>query len=370
MRFYLNCIAIGAIFLTLGGCFKLDLPDSSIGGIAFGVSGKMDNNPFYIGLDSFDYEFTTGTTSSMDLSVFQGSFSSFDSRNWELNFQIRNNQSGNSFDSAYWSMPGNLPFYSSGMTSVTSFIPVQYGLFSTGGDLDASKTKIQPGNIEILGSQNTVNLPAGNNYTFCTEYKDDLGEGKFCCLLRPEANIPVLGVDFGISALSLNDTPLTAFLYGDDTVQGNYEWSTGASGNSIIINSPGTYAVTFTDINGNKVSHEKKVAYNITNTGFQAAGVYPDMSLGTVFQAPNPDILSTVEINLKDEEGKVYSSGNQSQPSSSYFEVEEVRFIEPDFFRLQRVMALKVKFRCKLVAPDSEAKELTEMKGWIGVGIN
>lgn len=370
MRFYLNCIAIGAIFLTLGGCFKLDLPDSSTGGIAYGVSGKMDNNPFYIGLDSFDYELTTGTTNSMDLSVFQGGFGSFDNRNWELNFQIRNNQSGNSFDSAYWSMSRNLPFYSANLESITNLLPVQYELFSTSGNLSDAKTNIQPGNFEIPGLQNIVNLPVGNNYTFCTEYTDQLGEGKFCCMLRPEANIPVLGVDFGISALSLNNTPLTAYLYGDDTMQGTFEWSTGATGNSLIINSPGTYAVTFTDVQGNKVSHEKKIAYNTANTGFQAGEVYPDINLGAVFQSPNPDIFSSVEINLKDKEGKVYSSGIQTQPSSSYFEVEEVRFIEPDFFRLQRVMALKVKFRCKLVSPDSDVKELTEMKGWIGVGIN
>lgn len=370
MKFNFNWI-LGTIMLTLiAGCSKLDLPDSSTAGIAFGVKGNLDNNSFYIGLDSFDFEFTTESSNVMDLDIFQGGFSAFDDGNWKMNFHIRNNQAGDSFDSTYWSMPRKLPYFFSGISTTTSQWPVQYELFSSSNTIAEAQTTIQPGNIELLGSQNTVNLPVGPNYTFCTEYKDDSGDGKLCCMLRPEASIPVLGVDFGVSAISVNNTPLTAYIYGDTSVQGTYKWSTGAIGNSIIINNAGTYAVTFTDVDGNSVSHEKKIELNSTNTGFQGGDVYPTMSLSPIIQAPNPDIFSTIDINLIDKAGKVYGSGNLQQPASSYFEIEEVRFIEPDFFRLQRVMALKVKFGCQVLSLDSEVKELTGFEGWIGVGLN
>jgi hypothetical protein len=370
MKFYFNWILGATIILVIGGCRKIDLPDSSTAGIAFGVKGNLDGESLYIGLDSFDFEFTTESSNVMNLDVFQGGFNTFDDSNWKINFQIRNNQAGDFFDSSYWSMPRNLPYFFSGLSSITSQWPVEYELFSSSSSITEAITNIQPGNLEILGSKNTVNLTVGPNYTFCTEYKGNSGEGKFCCLLRPEASIPALGVDFGVSVISLNNTPLTATIYGDTSVEGAYKWSTGATGNTIIINGPGTYAVTFTDVDGNTVSHEKKIILNSANTGFQCGDVYPTMSLGPIIQAPNPDIFSTIEINLIDKDGKVYGSGNRQQPFSSDFEIEEVRFIEPDFFRLQRVMALKVKFSCQVISLDTEVKELTDFEGWIGVGID
>lgn len=370
MKCNFSWLIVTLIFVVTGGCSKLDLPDSSTAGIAFGVQGKVDGDPFYIGLDSFDFEFNTESGNFMNLDIFSGGFSSLDDSDWIMNFQIRNNQTGDSFDSLYWSMPRSLQYFFGGLASSTSQWPVQYDLFSDISAISEARTIVQPGNIELLGSQNLVHLNVGPNYTFCTQYKDEDGNGNFCCLLRPEASTPMLGVDFGVSVMSLNNTPLTAFLYGDVSVQGTYKWSTGATGNSIIINNPGTYAVTFTDVDGNTVSHEKKIDFNISNTGFQGADVYPVMTLGTIIQGPNPDIFSTIDISLIDKEGKVYSSANQAQPSSSYFEVQEVRFIEPDFFRLQRVMALKVKFRCKVSSLDADVKELTEFEGWIGVGID
>lgn len=370
MRLYSIWIFFVIVIITFGGCSKLDLPDSSTAGIAFGVQGKLGENPIYIGLDSFDYEFTTESSKFMGLHIFSGGFNTFDNSNWRMNFHIRNNQAGDLFDSVYWSMPGTLPYFFSGLSSTTSQWPVNYELFSSSATVTEAHTTIQPGNIEIAGLQNTVNLTVGNNYTFCTAYKADSGDGKFCCMLRPEASTPVLGVDFGVAAISLNSTPLIASTYGDTSVQGTYKWSTGATGNTIVISSPGTYAVTFTDVDGNTVSHEKKIELNSANTGFQGGDVYPSMDLGPIIQAPNPDIFSTIEINLIDKDGKIYSSGNQQQPASAFFNIEEVRFIEPDFFRLQRVMALKVMFRCQVKSLDSELKELTEFKGWIGVGIN
>lgn len=370
MRLYSIWIFLLTVIITFGGCIKLDLPDSSIGGIAFGVEGKLDENLFYIGLDSFDYEFTTESSKFMGLNIFSGGFNTFDDNNWKMNFHIRNNQVGDLFDSIYWSLPRTLPYFFSGLSSTTSQWPVNYELFSSSSTVSEARTTIQPGNIEIPGLQNTVNLTVGPNYTFCTAYKADSGEGKFCCMLRPEASTPVLGVDFGVAAISLNSTPLVASTYGDTSVQGTYKWSTGATGNTIVINSPGTYAVTFTDEDGNTVSHEKKIELNSANTGFQGGDVYPSMDLGPIIQAPNPDIFSTIDIELIDKNGKVYSSGYQQQPSTSDFEILEVRFIEPDFFRLQRVMALKVKFRCQVTSLDSQVKELTGFEGWIGVGIN